>query len=447
MMGSGVILDSFTRRPTRYTYDIGYLNIKLIKDIQKLSNSNEIDKTIERYEEQWSKNDIKIYIVDSKGNVMYHGTNNREKFIDLQPFINKQEALQEEIRYTSNKTGLDYCRVSLVKINNEVLNVLLTGTTNINPPGFYDYILKNTGRVQEILMVGIFIIMVSLFTRAKLKYIKEICSGLNEIAKGKLECKIRENGKDELQLIAVNINNMAEELERKIENERRLEQSKQDLITNVAHDLRTPLTNIIGYIEIIREGSYKSENELLKYVDIISKKAEGLKKLINDLFMYTKLSSGRVKLNISKFSINELIEQLIDEYIDLFESNNLRLIDDLTSETIVVNGDPDKLARIFDNLFTNAIKYSIKPSEVNLKLIKKGERVVISISNICDNLDEEDINNLFERFYMVDKSRSENENSSGLGLAISKTIAELHNGNLTADYKDGVITFNLEITI
>ena len=157
--------------------------------------------------------------------------------------------------------------------------------------------------------------------------------------------------------------------------------------------------------------------------------------------MYTKLSAGRMKLNISKFSINELIEQLIDEYIDIFESNNLRLIDDLTSEAIVVHGDPDKLARLFDNLFTNAIKYSIKPSEVNLKFVKKEERVVISISN------KEDINNLFERFYMVDKSRSENENSSGLGLAIAKTIAELHNGRLTAEYKDEIITFTLEIPI
>ncbi len=163
--------------------------------------------------------------------------------------------------------------------------------------------------------------------------------------------------------------------------------------------------------------------------------------------MYTKLSSGSVNLSINEFSINELIKQLIDEYIDLFESNDLKIKEDLISESVLINGDADKIARIFDNLFTNAIKYSIKPSDINLRLTKKGENVIVSISNHCDNLEEEDINNLFERFYMADKSRSDNKNSSGLGLAISRTIAELHHGKLTGEYENGIITFVLEVPV
>ncbi|MDS1003842.1 HAMP domain-containing sensor histidine kinase [Clostridium sporogenes] len=446
MIVSGVIMHLFTRDTENYTSNISYANVKFIKELEKVSNkSNEINKVIKNYEEKYKKNNFKIYIVNSKGNVLYQGLNSDEKLIDLQPFIDKQITLQDEIRYDGNKKGVEYSKISAVKVNDEILNVLVKGNTN--PMNSYSFIHKYERNIEFLLMIIILVIVISFITRPKLNYIKKICSGLNEMSRGNLKYRINEKGKDELQLIAFNVNNMAKELERKIENERNIETSKQELITNVSHDLRTPLTNIIGYIEIIREGSYKNENELLKYIDIISSKADGLRKLTNDLFMYTKLSSGTVNLNISKFSINELIEQLIDEYIDLFESNNLKIKEDLISESVLINGDPDKIARIFDNLFTNAIKYSIKPSDINLSLTKKGENVIIYISNHCDNLEKEDINNLFERFYMADKSRSDNKNSSGLGLAISRTIAELHHGKLTGEYENEIVTFALELPI
>lgn len=446
MIISGVIIDLLMSNKVNYTSDISYANVKFIKALEKVpKKSNEINKVIGNYEKKYKENNLKIYIVNNKGHVLYNGGNSSEKVIDLQPFIDKQITLQDEIRYDGNGKGVDYSKISAIKVNGEILNVLVKGSTNLNNK--YHVIDRSSGSIGSLLMIIILIIILSFITRPKLKYIKEICNALNKMARGDLKYRIKEKGKDELQLIAFNVNNMAKELERKIENERNIEKAKQDLITNVAHDLRTPLTNIIGYIEIVREGSYKNENELLKYINIISNKAEGLRKLTNDLFMYTKLSSGSVNLSINEFSINELIKQLIDEYIDLFESNDLKIKEDLISESVLINGDADKIARIFDNLFTNAIKYSIKPSDINLRLTKKGENVIVSISNHCDNLEEEDINNLFERFYMADKSRSDNKNSSGLGLAISRTIAELHHGKLTGEYKNGVITFVLEVPV
>ncbi|GAA0745568.1 HAMP domain-containing sensor histidine kinase [Clostridium oceanicum] len=446
MVLSGIIMRSFVKGNVDYTSRISNVNIKFIKELKKVSNkSNEINKVIEKYEKKYKENNLKIYIINNKEKILYKGSTSNEKSIDLEPLIDKQITLQDEIRYDGNGKGVYYSRISAVKVNNEVVNVLVKG--NINPIKVDHFIDRHSGDIGSLLMIIIFIIIISIFIRPKLKYIKEICHGLNEVAKGNLKYRIREKGKDELQLIAFNINNMSEELERKIKNERKIEKSKQDLITNVAHDLRTPLTNIIGYVEIIKERGYKNKNELLKYIGIISNKSESLRKLTNDLFIYTKLSSGSITLNITRFSINELIEQVIDEYIDLFENNNLKLKEDLIDENIIINGDADKIARLFNNLFTNAIKYSIKPSDVNLKLIKEGEKVIISISNKCNSLEGEDINNLFERFYIADKSRSKDKNSSGLGLAISKTIAELHKGKLSADYKNGVITFVLEMKI
>ncbi|PIG99356.1 HAMP domain-containing sensor histidine kinase [Clostridium combesii] len=446
MIISGVIIDLLKSNKVNYTSDISYANVKFIKALEKVpKKSNEINKVIGNYEKKYKENNLKIYIVNNKGHVLYNGGNSSEKVIDLQPFIDKQITLQDEIRYDGNGKGVDYSKISAIKVNGEILNVLVKGSTN--PNNKYHVIDRSSGSIGSLLMIIILIIILSFITRPKLKYIKEICNALNKMARGDLKYRIKEKGKDELQLIAFNVNNMAKELERKIENERNIEKAKQDLITNVAHDLRTPLTNIIGYIEIVREGSYKNENELLKYINIISSKAEGLRKLTNDLFMYTKLSSGSVNLSINEFSINELIKQLIDEYIDLFESNDLKIKENLISESVLINGDADKIARIFDNLFTNAIKYSIKPSDINLRLTKKGGNVIVSISNHCDNLEEEDINNLFERFYMADKSRSDNKNSSGLGLAISRTIAELHHGKLTGEYENGIIIFVLELPI
>ncbi len=238
-------MNLFTRDTENYTSNISYANVKFIKELEKVSNkSNEINKVIKNYEEKYKKNNFKIYIVNSKGNVLYQGLNSDEKLIDLQPFIDKQIILQDEIRYDGNKKGVEYSKISAVKVNDEILNVLVKGNTN--PMNSYSFIHKYERNIEFLLMIIILIIVIGFLTRPKLKYIKEICNALNKMATGDLKYRIKEKGKDELQLIAFNVNNMAKELERKIENERNIEKAKQDLITNVAHDLRTPLTNIIG---------------------------------------------------------------------------------------------------------------------------------------------------------------------------------------------------------
>ena len=195
-----------------------------------------------------------------------------------------------------------------------------------------------------------FIIMFYFITNKKMKYIEIVSIGLLEISKGNLDYRIKKYGEDELAMLADNINYMAEKLKIKIDSERKAEKTKNDLITNVSHDLRTPLTSIKGYLELIKNKKYTKENQLDQYANISYNQAEKLEFLINDLFEYTKLSNNAVKFDKQNITLNELLDQLIEELVPICESETVTILKDFIKEKIIVNVDPNKVARVFENL-------------------------------------------------------------------------------------------------
>lgn len=302
----------------------------------------------------------------------------------------------------------------------------------------YNLIVLLIAAVVILSFISIFLFLI----RKKIKYLKLIIKNVQNIANGKLGSTIVIKGSDELAQLASNINFMSKELENKFEHERKMENAKNELITNISHDLRTPLTSIIGYLDLLRKKEYKSEEQLTDYVETIYSKSQKLKTLIYELFEYTKLTSPDVILNLTEVELSGLLEQVVGEYIPIFEKVGLRIQKSITDEDLLVIMDVEEMVRVYDNLLMNAKKYSIKPSFIKINLDSDGVKAFLSISNRVEDLPVEDVNQLFERFYRGDRARRE-DGGAGLGLAISKRIVEIHGGTLTIDYKGEWLTFTI----
>ncbi len=206
---------------------------------------------------------------------------------------------------------------------------------------------------------------------------------------------------------------------------------KNELITNVAHDLRTPLTSIIGYLDLVSKKDLPAEIKD-KYIGIAFNKSIRLEKLIEDLFSYTKFEFGEVKFNKEEVDIVKMLYQLLDEFYPSFKENGLEYSFDVTVPSAIVGADGDYLARAFANLIGNAIKYGADGKNVNLRLDVKDKEVIVTITNYGEVIPKKDIAHIFEKFYRVEYSRNEEHGGTGLGLAIARNIFELHGGQVTA---------------
>ncbi|WP_158323592.1 sensor histidine kinase [Lederbergia ruris] len=327
-----------------------------------------------------------------------------------------------------------------------LISQFITNPYMMNSTGFsilkYNLMMFIMFTVAIFTFITIFLFMV----RRKLMYLKLISESVNHIANGKLGMTIGIEGKDELTQLAQNINYMSKELENKFEYERRIENEKNELITNVSHDLRTPLTSIIGYLDLLKKGQYDNKLQYQECLEIIYSKSQRLKYLIDELFEYTRLSSPDVKLKLSEVDLAGLLEQIVGEYIPIFEKEQLSVQKSIREEYIPVLMDVEKMVRVYENLFMNAIKFSLKPSELHIKLEAKRNKAILKVSNKTEKPPVNDVNKLFERFFRGDKARR-NNHGTGLGLAISKRIVELHDGIICAEYKEGWMNFILEYPI
>lgn len=280
-----------------------------------------------------------------------------------------------------------------------------------------------------------------------MKQIEAMAQGVNEIAKGNLAYRIEEKGQDEMALLTKNINQMAEEIMVNIEKEREIERQKNELITNVSHDLRTPLTSIMGYLRLLRDAKYDNREQYDEYIKVAFSKSEQLKNLIEDLFEYTKLTNEKVVLEKQEVCINEMLDQLIEELVPQAEEHGLSFVKEFPDERIYAELDSEKIVRVFDNLLMNAIKYSKDEGEIKISLQRQQDNIQISVANQSEEFTRQELKNLFERFYKKDQSRSRVSEGSGLGLAIAKSIVDLQSGDIRAEYEDGIVRFIISLPI
>lgn len=300
--------------------------------------------------------------------------------------------------------------------------------------------------IVVLLGIAVFLLVFTLFVNKKVKYIKFLSSEVKVIKDEDFGKTIEVRGQDELAELCSSINNMSLELREKIDNEKKIEQNKNELITNVSHDLRTPLTSILGYVDLLKQNGFEDKEKFVEYISIIDERSKSLNTLINELFEYTKLNSHDIKLNYNTVEIGSLVEQLSGEYSLIFKKEGLELISEIPEEDIFVDIDIQMIVRALENLLINAKKYSVRNSQVLVKLLQESNDIVISVENKVENISQDDLDNLFERFYKVDKARKTGD-STGLGLSIVKRVVELHKGIVKAELINGVIKFKIILLV
>lgn len=280
-------------------------------------------------------------------------------------------------------------------------------------------------------------------------YMGKISAAVQNISEGDLNTAIEVVGDDEFSAMAANLNKMVGDIRELMERERESERTKNELITNIAHDLRTPLTSIIGYLELLsgEQGDKLPLEMEKKYIDIAYSKAKRLEKLIEDLFGFTKMTYGKVVMKVSQVDIIKLLSQLLEEFYPSFADHNLTY--ELTSNVPakVIMADGNLLARLFDNLINNAIKYGAEGKRIIVNVHADEEIAAISVINFGYVIPEEELPLLFDKFYRVEQSRAVSTGGTGLGLAIAKNIVDMHGGTIqvSSDFNGTVFMVKLKV--
>ena len=220
------------------------------------------------------------------------------------------------------------------------------------------------------------------------------------------------------------------------------EQRKNDLIVYLAHDLKTPLTSVIGYLTLLRDENQISEELREKYLSISLEKAERLEDLINEFFEITRFNLSDITLEYSKVNVTRLLEQLVFEFKPIFLEKNLKC--ELQAiPNILLSCDVDKMQRVFDNLLRNAVNYSFDNSTIFIIVTQEEKNLHVKFINSGNTIPEQKLARIFEKFFRLDTARSSESGGAGLGLAIAKQIVELHKGNITAKSENETIEFEV----
>ncbi|BAH06614.1 HAMP domain-containing sensor histidine kinase [Clostridium kluyveri] len=410
------VLGSFlndSKDTTKYVHED--MIAKVEQDLKNM-NINDSNKLQKYMNEKFSMLYF-IFIVHKDGKII--ASNNKEiKSIDADKIIDGKKTFK----------FLNAHRDNLVKI---------TRCDYLKDGCYLYYIYIGYGKLENGNMVGImifiiFIIIFFLLIWKRISYVSKIKSTVRNITEGNLSNRVPLKYKNELRELAEDINYMASKVEKE-------EKNRNEFFTNIAHDLRTPLTTILGYINMIKNDKYESKDELNNYIDIMDKKGLYLKRMLDDFFEYSKLSSNDIVLEKQRLQINELARQISEEEEDEFIQKGLKLSLKLPQETIYIEADANLFLRAVNNLLSNAFKYSKQNTtvefSVNREIFNNTFYAVLWVSNIpYDLISNSDLENFFKRLYKKDLSRQ--KEGSGLGLSIVKNIMKLH-GGFVEIYREG----------
>lgn len=278
-----------------------------------------------------------------------------------------------------------------------------------------------------------------------LEYIKklnEIKKALKEIYDGNKSVYIDiENLTGSLKELAIYINDVSSGFSNAVEESLKSERLKAELITNVSHDIKTPLTSIINYVDLIKQENIQDE-KIKEYIEVLDKKSQRLKKLTEDLIEASKVSSGNVQINEEEINLKELLKQVIGEFEDNFKDKKLKLELDLPKEDMKIKADNRYMYRIIENLFGNISKYSMKNTRVYITMINTSKKIKIEMKNVSKEKLNISAEELTQRFVRGDKSRY--TEGSGLGLSIAKSLTELQNGTFEIQIDGDLFKVTLE---
>lgn len=261
---------------------------------------------------------------------------------------------------------------------------------------------------------------------------------------------IYESGENAIELPAelreaeFQLNQVKTQMERNERAAKEAEQRKNDLIVYLAHDLKTPLTSVIGYLTLLRDENQISEELRVKYLSISLEKAEHLEDLINEFFEITRFNLSSLTLEESRVNLTRMLEQIAYEFKPMLDEKSLTCRLEAPKD-LMIKCDVGKMQRVFDNLFRNAVNYSFEKEEITFSVIDMDKEIRIACVNHGNTIPKEKIGRIFEQFYRLDSARTTRSGGAGLGLAIAKEIVELHGGTIRAESEDEEIRFMITL--
>ncbi len=224
------------------------------------------------------------------------------------------------------------------------------------------------------------------------------------------------------------------------------EQKKDELIVYLAHDIKTPLTSMIGYLSLLSEIKDMPQEQRNRYIDIALDKSYRLEYLINELFDVARFNSEKIVLEKEEINLNLMLEQIADDFYPTLKEMNKK-INFTSDEKTILYADPDKLSRVFNNLIKNAVNYSKENTDIDISILNKENQATVKITNKGKQIPKEKLDKIFEKFYRLDSSRTSKTGGRGLGLAIAKEIVELHGGRIYAESDMKETTFSVILPI
>ena len=310
---------------------------------------------------------------------------------------------------------------------------------------FANYIFRGELIVLLMFIVWLVYVILSLY-----RMIKKIFSYINAIVESSNNWFTKDTDyitlPDELSDLEKKLNYLKRESLTNEKLARENEQKKDELIVYLAHDIKTPLTSMIGYLSILNEMDDMPKKQQEKYIKIALDKSYRLEELINELFDVARFNSEKIILEKEKLNLNLMLAQIIDDFYPTLSELNKKI--ELNNEQqIMLVADPDKLGRVFNNLIKNAINYSAENSNIRINVRKNEYNIIVDIINEGRQIPKEKLDQIFEKFYRLDSSRISKTGGSGLGLAIAKDIVQLHGGQIKAISSEKETLFRVELPL
>ena len=325
------------------------------------------------------------------------------------------------------------------------------------------YIVSKTGEqldevgilVAEIIVIAVLIFLLTAIVLTVWLYntvmtpLYNLKRATEKIARGELDFVVRKYEDDEFGDLSESFEIMRSKLKESVEANLIYDKESKELISNISHDLKTPITTIKGYVEGLMDGVADTEEKRLKYLKTIYNKSVDMDRLISELTLYSQIDTNTIPYNFAKLNIAAYMHDFYDETsIELEQNNMIMTFENLLHKNEKVLADSEKLRRVINNIVGNSVKYIDKtPGKVDIKISDAGNFVKISISDNGKGIEEKDIDKIFDRFYRTDASRNSKRGGSGIGLAIVKKIVEAHGGSIWAEsvYEEGTtIHFTLK---
>jgi len=301
----------------------------------------------------------------------------------------------------------------------------------------YQLVIRNNMDMILFAVILIFLVIfsVSWFT----KYFDEISAGMDKLAEeSDAEIKLS----PELDIMENKLNQIKNNFEKQKKAALDAEQRKNDLVVYLAHDIKTPLTSVIGYLSLLDEAPDMPTEQKAKYVGIALEKAYRLEQLINEFFEITRFNLQTIVLNKQKINLQFMLQQMADEFYPMLNPQGKQVSVNVP-DGLTLWGDADKLARVFNNILKNAIAYSYENSIIDISAQQHDKNIIISFANQGNPIPREKLETIFEKFFRLDTSRSTNTGGAGLGLAIAKEIVNAHGGNILVQSNEEKTVFTV----